>query len=47
MSFVGEVAGVRADRSAFPNLEAWVKRFQQRPAYRRAVERGGPYSYGR
>ncbi len=41
MSFVGEAArGLRAD---YPNIDAWVKRFQARPAYRRALERGGPY----
>ena len=45
MSFVGEAAGARADRARFPNLDAWVKRFQQRPAYRRALERGGPYAF--
>ena len=45
MSFVGEVAGARADRSAYPNLDAWVRRFQQRPAYRRALQRGGPYAF--
>jgi glutathione S-transferase len=43
MSFVGEVA--RDLRSRFPNIDAWVRRFQQRPAYRRALERGGPYSF--
>jgi glutathione S-transferase len=42
MSFVGEA--LRAGRSAFPNIDAWVKRFQARPAYRRALERGGPYA---
>ena len=42
MSFVGEAArGLRAD---YPAIDAWVRRFQQRPAYRRALERGGPYS---
>lgn len=42
MSFVGEAArGLRAD---YPTMDAWVRRFQQRPAYRRALERGGPYS---
>ena len=41
MSFVGEAA--RGLRSAYPNIDAWVKRFQARPAYRRALERGGPY----
>lgn len=45
LSFVGEVAGARGNRERYPRLEAWVKRFQQRPAYRRALERGGPYAY--
>lgn len=43
MSFVGEAA--RDLRTKYPNLDAWVHRFQQRPAYRRALERGGPYSF--
>ena len=42
MSFVGEAA--RGLRASYPALDAWVRRFQQRPAYRRALERGGPYS---
>ena len=42
MSFVGEAA--RGLRAAYPAIDAWVRRFQQRPAYRRALERGGPYS---
>ena len=46
MSFVGEVAGARGNRERYPNIEAWVKRFQARPAYRKAIERGGPYAYG-
>ena len=42
MSFVGEAA--RGLRASYPHMDAWVKRFQQRPAYRRALERGGPYT---
>lgn len=42
MSFVGEAA--RGLRSAYPAIDAWVRRFQQRPAYQRALQRGGPYS---
>lgn len=42
MSFVAEAA--RGLRAAYPAMDAWVKRFQQRPAYQRALERGGPYS---
>jgi glutathione S-transferase len=45
LSFVGEIAGARADRLAYPELDAWVRRFQARPAYRAALARGGPYSY--
>jgi glutathione S-transferase len=45
MSFVGEVAGSRTELAAYPNLNAWVKRFQQRPAYRQALLRGGPYAF--
>lgn len=45
MSFVGEVAGARANRAEFPHLDAWVRRFQERPAYRAALSRGGPYSF--
>ena len=46
MSFVGEAARTRVNRADYQNLDAWVKRFQARPAYQRALERGGPYAYG-
>ena len=42
MSFVGEAA--RGLRAGYPHLDAWVRRFQQRPAYQQALQRGGPYS---
>jgi glutathione S-transferase len=45
MSFVGEIAGARTSRAAYPQVDAWVKRFQARPAYREAVKRGGPYTF--
>jgi glutathione S-transferase len=47
MSFVGEAASARTDRSMYPNIDAWVRRCQARPAYRRALERGGPYAYAK
>ncbi len=47
MSFVGEAASARTNRANYPHLEAWVKRFQARPAYRLALERGGPYAYAK
>jgi glutathione S-transferase len=46
MSFIGELAAIRTDTSRFPNLEAWVHRFQRRPAYQAAIRRGGPYALG-
>jgi glutathione S-transferase len=45
MSFVGEVLGAFGRLGAYPNIQAWVKRFQARPAYRTALERGGAYSF--
>ncbi|WP_309644783.1 glutathione S-transferase [Phenylobacterium sp.] len=46
MSFVGEVMNVSGRAAAYPNIAAWVKRFQDRPAYRKALEKGGPYNMG-
>jgi glutathione S-transferase len=43
MSLIGELAAVQTDRHRFPNLDAWVRRFQGRSAYRAAIRRGGPY----
>lgn len=45
LSFVGEIAGARESRAAYPHIAAWVKRFQARPAYQAALARGGPYSF--
>jgi glutathione S-transferase len=45
MSFVGEVAGAFGKRAAYPNLDAWTKRLQERPAYKKALEKGGAYAY--
>lgn len=46
MSFVGEVASAFGRQAQFPNIKAWVDRFQARPAYRTALEKGGPYNMG-
>ncbi len=46
MSFVGEIAVMSGRGEQFPNIKAWVDRFQSRPAYRRALEKGGPYNLG-
>jgi len=45
MSFVGEMAGAFGKLAAYPAIDAWVKRFQARPAYRAALTRGGPYRF--
>ena len=45
LSFVGELAGLRTDRAIYPNLDAWVRRFQARSAYKAAIARSGPYSF--
>ena len=43
MSFPVEAASVRASLDAYPNLQDFLKRIHARPAYARALERGGPY----
>lgn len=45
LSFVGEVAGAFGRFQTYPNIAAWVRRFQGRPAYRAALEKGGPYNF--
>ncbi len=46
MSFPVEAGADRAfDRSAHPRLDAFLKTIHARPAYHRALERGGPYTY--
>jgi len=47
MSFVGELAMTFMDSSSYANLDAWVQRFQARPAYQAALDRGGSYRFAR
>jgi glutathione S-transferase len=44
MSFVGEVAGAFGKRAKYPNLDAWTRRLHDRPAYKKAIEKGGAYN---
>ena len=46
MSFVGEVTNAFGRLGDYPNLKAWVDRFQARPAYRKALDKGGAYNLG-
>ncbi len=45
MSFLGEIAKAQGMLPRYPAIAAWVARFQARPAYARALARGGPYSF--
>ena len=46
MSFPVEAAGSRVGYGADkPRLKAFLERIHARPAYQRALDRGGPYSY--
>jgi glutathione S-transferase len=49
MSFPLETASVRAGltEATRPDLFAWLKRIHARPAYQRALAKGGPYDYAR
>jgi glutathione S-transferase len=46
MSFAGEVGRAFGRLADKPNLDAWVGRLHARPAYKRALERGGTYNIG-
>ena len=44
-SFVLEAAKVRGLLDDYPNLVDLLARLQARPAYQRALTRGGPYAF--
>jgi glutathione S-transferase len=46
MSFVLEVARAFGKLAALPAANAYLERMHARPAYKRGIERGGPYSMG-
>lgn len=45
MSFPLEAAAARAGAGARPRIKAWLEAIHGRPAYRRALQRGGAYAY--
>jgi glutathione S-transferase len=46
LSFVVEIAPLLHPEGSFPNLDAFRSRFQSRPAYQRALQKGGNYDFG-
>jgi glutathione S-transferase len=46
MSFIPEVAKAFGKLAAYPDMAAWIERLHARPAWRRALEKGGPYNLG-
>jgi len=46
LSFAIQAARMLHGLDAFPNLARFLDRIHARPAYRRAIERGGPYAFG-
>lgn len=45
LSFVIEAGAMRGPVADYPNLVRYKERFRARPAYQRALERGGPYKF--
>jgi glutathione S-transferase len=43
-SFLGEVAQSFVSLDRYPNVAGWLDRLHARPAFMRAIKRGGPYS---
>ena len=46
MSFVAEVAKAHGKLGDYPNLAAWIGRMHERPAWKAALEKSGPYKLG-
>ncbi len=46
LSFVPQVGKLLYGLENFPNLDGFLDRIHARPAYQRAIARGGPYAFG-
>jgi glutathione S-transferase len=47
LSFVPEVMRAFGKLKDYPSLDAWIDRMHARPAWKRALEKGGEYALGR
>lgn len=47
LSFVTDILQGRGMLDAFPNLKRFAESIQARPAWKKALEKGGPYTMGR
>jgi glutathione S-transferase len=45
LSFVPELARALGSIAVYPKVEAWLDRLYERPAFKTAIQRGGPYKY--
>lgn len=46
MAFPLEAACAGRVQEMDPSVRAYVEKIQSRPAYKRGLEKGGPYAYG-
>lgn len=46
MSFVPEVAKAMGKLADYPHMAAWIERMHARPAWKTALDKGGPYALG-
>lgn len=46
MSFIPEVAKAFGKLPSYPNMAAWIERIHARPAWKRGLDKGGPYALG-
>jgi glutathione S-transferase len=46
MSFPIEAACARSGASHYPHIANWLRRIHARPAYQRALQKGGPFTLG-
>lgn len=47
LSFPMEVIAAQGTLGAYPKSSEWLRSLHARPAYQRALEKGGPYAYAR